>query len=302
MTFSVRILGSSSALPTVKRQTSAQAVLYNGTPYLVDCGEATQIRMREYSLPFGRLRNIFISHIHGDHIFGLFGLLSTFSMLGRKTELNIYCPERLEQICSSLFASLDHDLGFKVNYKYLQPDGFQLIHSDKNLEVYSFPLVHTKPTWGFLFREVEKERNIIRECIEEYGLSIAQIISLKRGEDVILDNGKLLKSDEATKLPPSPKTYVYCSDTLPLKRLADFAQNADLLYHEATFMAKDAELAKLTCHTTATQAAELAKSLLAKRLVLGHFSTRYPSLEIMSEARTIFPDAIEARDGLEIEI
>jgi ribonuclease Z len=258
--------------------------------------------MREYSLPFGRLRNIFISHIHGDHIFGLFGLLSTFSMLGRKTELNIYCPEKLEQICTTLFASLDHDLGFKVNYKYLQPDGFQLIHSDKNLEVYSFPLVHTKPTWGFLFRERDKERNIIKDYIEEYNLSITQIVSLKRGEDVVLDNGKLLKSDEVTKLPPASKTYVYCSDTLPLKRLADFAQNVDLLYHEATFMSKDAELAKLTCHTTATQAAELANSLSAKKLILGHFSTRYPSMEIMSEARTIFPDAIEARDGLEIEI
>lgn len=302
MTFSVRILGSSSALPTVNRQTSAQAVLYNGTPYLVDCGEATQIRMREYSLPFGRLRNIFVSHIHGDHIFGLFGLLSTFSMLGRKTELNIYCPEKLEQICTSLFASLDHNLGFKVNYKYLQADGLQLIHSDKNLSVYSFPVVHTKPTWGFLFRENEKERNIIKDYIEEYNLSIAQIVSLKRGEDVMLDCGKLLKSDEATKLPAPPKTYVYCSDSLPLKRLADFATDVDLLYHEATFMDKDAELAKLTCHTTAIQAAELAKSLSAKKLVLGHFSTRYPAAEIMSEARTIFTSAIEARDGLEIEI
>lgn len=302
MSFSVRILGSSSALPTVKRLTSAQVVLYNGTPYLVDCGEGSQIRMREYSLPFGRLRNIFISHIHGDHIFGLFGLLSTFSMLGRKLDLNIYCPEKLEQICSNLFASLDHDLGFKVNYIYLNPDGINHIHSDKNLDVYSFPLVHTKPTWGFLFRETEKERNLRKELIEEYNLSIAQIVKLKRGEDVELDNGAILKSDDATMLPPAPKTYAYCSDTLPLKRLAGLVENVDTLYHEATFMDKDAELAKLTCHTTAKQAAELAASLSAKKLVLGHFSTRYISSEIMAEARTFFPDAIEARDGLEFEI
>ena len=302
MSFSVRILGSSSALPTVHRQTSAQVVMYNATPYLIDCGEGAQIRMREYSLSFGRLRNIFISHIHGDHIFGLFGLLSTFSMLGRKTELNIYCPEKLEQICTNLFAALDHNLGFQVNYNYLNPDGINHILSDKNLDVFSFPLVHTKPTWGFLFREKEKERNIRKDFIEDYNLSIAQIVSLKRGEDVISDNGSILKSDEATILPPAPKSYVYCSDTLPLKRLADFAGNVDLLYHEATFMEKDAELAKLTCHTTTIQATELAKSISAKRLVLGHFSTRYPTSELMTEARTVFPDAIEARDGLEIEI
>ncbi|MBO7132980.1 MAG: ribonuclease Z [Bacteroidales bacterium] len=302
MSFSVRVLGSSSALPTVKRMTSAQAVLYNGTPYLIDCGEGTQIRMREYSLSFGRLRNIFISHIHGDHIFGLFGLLSTFSMLGRRTEMNIYCPEKLEQICNSLFASLEHNLGFKVNYIYLNPNGINHIHSDKNLDVFSFPLVHTKPTWGFLFRETEKERNIRKNFIEEYNLSIAQIVKLKRGGDVELDDGSVLKSDDATILPPVPKSFVYCSDTLPLKRLGDFAENVDLLYHEATFMDKDAELAKLTCHTTTIQAAELAKGISAKRLVLGHFSTRYPASELMAEARTFFPDAIEARDGLEIEI
>ena len=302
MSFSVRVLGSSSALPTVKRMTSAQAVLYNGTPYLIDCGEGTQIRMREYSLSFGRLRNIFISHIHGDHIFGLFGLLSTFSMLGRRTEMNIYCPEKLELICNSLFASLEHNLGFKVNYIYLNPNGINHIHSDKNLDVFSFPLVHTKPTWGFLFRETEKERNIRKNFIEEYNLSIAQIVKLKRGEDVELDDGSVLKSDDATILPPAPKSFVYCSDTLPLKRLGDFAENVDLLYHEATFMDKDAELAKMTCHTTAIQAAELARCISAKRLVLGHFSTRYPTSELMAEARMVFPDAIEARDGVEIEI
>jgi len=302
MSFSVRILGSSSALPTVRRLTSAQVVLYNGSPYLVDCGEGTQIRMREYSLPFGRLRNIFISHIHGDHIFGLFGLLSTFSMLGRKQELNIYCPEKLEEICSSLFASLDHNLGFKVNYIYHSADGLKHIHSDKNLDVYSFPLVHTKPTWGFLFKEKPKERNMKKECIEQYGLSIAQIVALKRGEDVELGDGSMLKSSDVTILPPPPKTYMYCSDTLPLKRIASFAENVDAIYHEATFLSKDAELAKMTCHTTATQAAELAKSLSVKKLVLGHFSTRYLASEIMEEARSVFPDAYEARDGLEIEI
>jgi len=302
MAFAVRILGCSSALPTAKRFTSAQVVLYNQTPYLVDCGEGAQVRMRKYSLPFGRLRNIFISHIHGDHIFGIFGLLSTLSMLGRKQDLNIYCPEKLEDICTHLFASLDHDLGFKLNYTYLNPEGKQLIHSDKYLDVYSFPLVHTKPTWGFLFREKQKERNIIKECISKYDLSVSQIVRLKRGEDVVLDNGICLESDSVTILPPPPKTYLYCSDTLPLKRLSDIAENVDLLYHEATFMSKDEDLAKLTCHTTATQAAELAKSIGAKKLLIGHFSTRYTAAEITDEARSIFENVVEAYDGLEIEI
>lgn len=302
MSFEVQVLGSSSALPTIKRHTSAQVVLYNETPYLIDCGEGMQIRLRESAVAFGRLKNIFISHIHGDHIFGLFGLLSTFSMLGRKQELNIFCPEKLEAICVNLFSALDHDLGFKVNFKYLDDSGKRLIYTDKNLEVYSFPLVHTKPTWGFLFREIDKERNIRKDCIEKYELSISQIVRLKRGEDVELDNGSILKSDDVTTLPPAPKTYAYCSDTLPLKRLADFAFGVDLLYHEATFMEENAELAKITCHSTARQAAELAKNISARKLLLGHFSTRYPSSEIMIEARRVFPDAIEAHDGLRIMV
>lgn len=302
MSFEVQVLGSSSALPTIRRHTSSQVVLYNETPYLIDCGEGTQIRMREYSLAFGRLKNIFISHIHGDHIFGLFGLLSTFSMLGRKQDIDIYCPEKLETICTDLFNSLDHDLGFKVNYHYLDASGKVLIYKDKNLEVYSFPLVHTKPTWGFLFKEVDKERNLRKECISQYELSIAQIVSLKRGNDVELENGVLVKSDDVTTLPEPPKRYAYCSDTLPLKRLADFVGDVDLLYHEATFMNSNADLAKATCHSTASQAAKLAKEMSAKRLLLGHFSTRYTSEEVVNEARGIFPDAIEAYDGLRITI
>ncbi len=302
MSFSVQILGSSSALPTIKRNTSAQVVLYNETPYLIDCGEGTQIRMREYSLAFGRLKNIFISHIHGDHIFGLFGLLSTFSMLGRKQELNIFCPDTLEPICSNLFKSLNHDLGFKIKYHYLDSSGKTLIYKNKYLEVYSFPLVHTKPTWGFVFKETEKERNMCKEAIAKYDFSIAQIVKLKRGEDVEMEDGSVIKSEDVTTLPPSPKTYVYCSDTLPLKRLAEVAENVDLLYHEATFKAENTELAKLTCHTTAKQVAELAKNIGAKKLLLGHFSTRYSSKEIVDEARSIFPEAIEAFDGLKIKI
>ena len=300
MSFEVQILGSSSALPTIKRHTSAQVVLYNETPYLVDCGEGMQIRLRECAIAFGRLKNIFISHIHGDHIFGLFGLMSTFSMLGRKQDLNIFCPEKLESICNNLFGALDHELGFKVIFHYLDDSGKKLIYSDKNLEVFSFPLVHTKPTWGFLFKEKDKERNIRKECIERYNLSIAEIVKLKRGEDVELDSGIVVRSDDVTILPPPPKSYAYCSDTLPLKRLSDFISGVDLLYHEATFMEENAELAKITCHTTARQAAELAKYVSAKKLLLGHFSTRYPSTEIMNEARKVFPDAIESHDCLRI--
>lgn len=302
MSFEVQILGSSSALPTIRRHTSAQVVLYNETPYLIDCGEGTQIRMREYSLAYGRLKNIFISHIHGDHIFGLFGLLSTFSMLGRKQPVDIYCPEKLESICTQLFSSLDHDLGFKVNYHYLDARGKVLLCKDKNLEVYSFPLVHTKPTWGFLFKEVDRERNLRKESISQYDLSIAQIVSLKRGEDVELEDGSVVRSEEVTTSPVLAKRYAYSSDTLPLKRLVDYVGDVDLLYHEATFMDKNAELARATCHTTASQAAKLAKEMSVKRLLLGHFSTRYTSEEIVNEAREIFPDTIEAYDGLRVSI
>ncbi|MCF0207292.1 MAG: hypothetical protein HUK15_07680 [Bacteroidales bacterium] len=174
--------------------------------------------------------------------------------------------------------------------------------SDKHLDVYSFPLVHTKPTWGFLFREKEKERNIVREFIDEYRLGISQIVQLKRGEDVILDNGQLVKSDDVTKMPPSPKSYAYCSDTLPLKRLKDFVAGVDLLYHEATFKSESESFAKMTCHSTAKQAAELALACGAKRLLIGHFSTRYPSSEIVAEAKAVFPETLEASDGLCCEI
>lgn len=302
MAFSVKILGSSAAIPTRSRITTSQVVLYNQSPYLIDCGEGTQLQLRRFSVPFGRMKNIFISHIHGDHVFGLFGLLSTFGMLGRKQPLNIYAPKELKDICDTLFRHLEHEFEYEINFHFLE-DGFNLILDDKNLEVYSFPLVHTKPTWGFLFREHVKELNVDKWAVAEYKFSISQILDLKKGLDVTLESGLVIKNKDVTTQPPLPKSYAYCSDTLPLKRLAELIPDVDVLYHESTYASDGEDMAKMFCHATSAQAAQVAKNINAKKLVLGHFSNRYENLDgLLEEARQIFPNTELAFDGLDIQI
>ncbi len=303
MRFELRILGSSSALPSSTRVPSAQVIFYNQTPFLIDCAEGTQMQMRKYSVPFGKLKHIFISHLHGDHFYGIFGLLSSFNLLGRKQDLHIYAPEKLKEIIESLHKLNGDELKYKVFYHFLKPDTKNLIMENKNLEIYSFPLKHSKPVWGFLFLEKTKLRNIKKEAIQKYDLSIAEIIKIKNGQDLIDENGKLIKNSEITIAAAKTRSYAYCTDTLPIRDLSKYLSEVDLLYHEATFGSDLKDIAKETFHSTPSEAGEIAKLVKAKKLLLGHFSTRYKSIEpLLNQAKNVFENTIAADDGMLIEI
>jgi len=282
---------------------TAQVVMYNETPYLIDCAEGTQMQMRKYSIPFGKLKNIFISHLHGDHFYGIFGLLSSFNLLGRKQDINIYAPPELERICETVLGTNNDNLNFKVNFIPLNNNGKNMLFDNKFLEVYSFPLKHTKQTYGFLFIEKNKPLNIRKDVIERYELSITEILKIKAGEDLIDDFGDVIKNSELTTKPGEIRSYAFCTDTLPLKQLHKFFINVDLLYHEATFADDMVELARKTYHSTARQAAEIANITEAKKLLLGHFSSRYKSTDMfVKEAGEIFPDVVAAEDGMLINL
>lgn len=303
MEFKVRILGSSAALPTSNRFPTSQVVLYNRTPYLIDCAEGTQLQMRKYKVPFGRLKNIFISHLHGDHIYGIFGLLSSFNLLGRKQDLNIYAPSKLKDIYESVLNLNKDKLKYKINFFPLTGEEKNKIYENKNIEVFSFPLKHSRQVFGFSFEEKQKQPKVIKDVIEDYNLSIKQILALKNGEDLLI-NDKCVKNSLLTIQPEKPRSYAFCTDTLPLADyLKDVINGVNLLYHEATFGSDLEELAKTTFHTTAKQAACLANNISAEKLVLGHFSSRYKTVDgLLKEAQDLFPDTIEAEDGLLLDV
>lgn len=296
-------MGSSSALPTSTRMPTAQVVTYNETPYLIDCAEGTQMQMRKFSVPLGRLQNIFISHLHGDHIYGIFGLLSSFNLLGRKQALNIYAPAKLEEIYETVLSLNNDELKYKINFHPLTADGKNMIFENKFFEVYSFPLKHSKTVFGFLFIEKQKPQNIRKDVIERYELSVSEILRIKAGEDLIDEDGEIIKNSELTTKAGAVRSYAFCTDTLPLKNLTRYFSDVDLLYHEATFASDLKDMAKETFHSTAKQAAEIAIQTNAKKLVIGHFSSRYKDVDsLVKEASDVFENTVGAEDGMLLEL
>lgn len=298
MSFQLTILGSSSALPTSKRFSTAQVLNVHERFFLIDCGEGTQMQLRRSKVGFGRINHIFISHIHGDHIFGLFGLLSSFNLLGRRSDLNIYADPKLETILNSLSPYFFYDLKYKIVYHYLDAKTSTLIYEDKLVEVHSIPLKHTIPTCGFLFKEKEKPLNIKKDAIDRYNISIRDIVKIKNGEDYVTDKGDVILNKELTILPPPTKSYAYCSDTAYAEKIIPLIKDVDLLYHETTFMNDMAKRAKKTGHSTTIQAATIAQKANAKKLIIGHFSSRYNDLQpLHEEALSVFENTIIANDG-----
>lgn len=303
MQFKVRILGSSSALPTSTRMPTAQVVMYNETPFLIDCAEGTQMQMRKYSVPLGKLNHIFISHLHGDHIYGIFGLLSSFNLLGRKQDLHIYAPEKLKALYETVLQLNNDGLKYKIQFHPLNSSGKNLIMENKNLEVHSFPLKHSKPVWGFLFTEKPRQRNIRKDIIERYELTISEILRIKAGEDIIDEFGEIIKNDELTTKASEIRSYAFCTDTIPLKIIKDYIPDVNLLYHEATFGSELSAMSKETLHSTAAEAAEIANLIGAKKLIIGHFSSRYKDITpLLDEACAVFENTIAAEDGMEVEV
>lgn len=297
------ILGSSSALPTSERFPSAHVLNVHERLYLIDCGEGTQIQLRKAHLRFGKINHIFISHLHGDHVFGLYGLLSTFSLMNRQAPLHLYAPENYHSILMSHLADFDIRLGFNIEFTPLSgKDPIQILH-DKNVTVTAFPLEHRVPAFGFMFRQKPPLRNVIKEKIAEYNIPGVRIPAIKNGEDYITPEGLVISNDELTYPPKEALSYAYCSDTRYFSRLSQFVKGVTMLYHEATFDESLRNLAEITGHSTAMDAAKVAEEANARNLIIGHFSARYRNIDpLIEEARQIFPSTIPAIDGKSYDI
>lgn len=294
----VTILGSASAKPTANRHPSAQIVNVDEQYYLVDAGEGVQKQMFRYGINPLKLRGIFISHLHGDHVFGVFPLISTLGLYGRRTPLKIFAPRPFGEILESHLRYFDTDLPYEVEWVEVDTTSHRIIFENNSLEVWSIPLRHRVPASGYMFREKMPELNVDKFKIERYGLSVKQIVAAKRGEDIALDDGTVIPNAEITYLPRQPKTYAYCSDTNRSAMVARRVKGADLLYHEATYAATERRQAKERGHSTSVDAAEIALAAGAKRLIIGHFSSRYkePSV-LLDEARAVFPATDIATEG-----
>lgn len=303
MSFEVTILGSGAAVPTSRRNPTSQYVVCNDRHILIDCGEGTQMQIRRFAIKFQRISHILISHLHGDHFFGLVGLLSTMHLMGRDKGITVYGPPELESIVRSQLeiggARLDYSLTFVV----LNGKDSGVIYEDKLIEIYYFPLKHRIPTNGFVIREKQKEWQLDSESIKGSGLKLEHLPRLKLGQDVTLEDGRVLSFRDFT-FPPKPSfSYAFCSDTIYTESIIPHIQDVSVLYHEATFTQKDLERAKATYHTTAAQAADIAKKANTKRLYLGHLSARYDGTEVhLSESKAVFSATEVVEDGMKIRV
>ncbi|MCE5347751.1 MAG: ribonuclease Z [Bacteroidales bacterium] len=299
----VTVLGSSSALPTSERYPSAHVLNAHERFFLIDCGEGTQMQMRKNKIRFGKINHIFISHLHGDHVFGLYGLLSTFSLMGRKSPLHLFAPENFQSILKSHLIDFDIHLSYDIDFVPLSGKNPLQILNNKYITVTSFPLKHRIPAFGFIFREKLTDRNIKKESIVKFQIPVVRIPAIKKGEDFVTSEGIIIKNDDITLPPPEPLSYAYCSDTKYFKKLSSFVKGVSLLYHEATFDGTKEELAKVTGHSTTLDAAKIALEAEAGGLLIGHFSARYKDISyLVNEAKTIFPRTFAAIDGKSFDV
>ena len=297
MSIAVTILGNSSAKPTPTGHPSAQVVNINEQLFLVDAGEGVQRQMARCGISALKLRAVFISHLHGDHFFGLFPLLSTLGLYGRRTTLRVYAPRPFGDMLEAFLRLCEGDLPYQVEWVEVDTTKNQIIFENDTTEVWSLPLRHRVPTAGYLFRQKEPPLNVKKYAIERYGLTVPQIVQAKRGEDVALESGEVLRNEDITYRPYGTLSYAYCSDTNYSARLAKMVEGVDMLYHEATYAAEERKLAKERGHATTADAAKVAQMAGAGRLLIGHFSARYKDLEVLlAESREVFPATDIARE------
>jgi len=298
MRFEVTILGSSSATPIYNRNPSAQALNINEHLYLVDCGEGTQQQMLRFDVKASRIDHIFISHLHGDHYLGLVGLLSSMHLNGRIKPLKLFGPPELKEIIDLQLKYSETELQYHLDFIFTHTDKAEVILDNQDITVESIPLEHRIACTGFLFRQKKRLRKLMKEKIERLNIPVEFYSAIKKGEDYVSADGKLYKNADITISPDEPKTYAYCSDTLYSESYFAQISNADLLYHESTFLNNMLERAQSTLHTTALQAGEVALKTNAKKLLIGHFSARYKTLnELLDEARSVFPETELAIEG-----
>ena len=308
MNFTLNVLGTASTLPTTERYPCAHVLNVRGRIFMIDCGEGAQIQLRKAGISFLRIEHICLSHIHGDHIFGIFGLLSTMGMYGRSAPLNVYAPKTFRPVLDFFLNTFGEGIQFEINHVALEMKEPEIVYSNRTLELLSFPLNHRVETYGFIIREKQPAHNVRKSAIEEFGLTLSEIGTLKRGEDVVRvseETGEqyIIPNDVAAYIPYVPRSYAYCSDTTPFPELAEWVKGVTLLYHEATFPADMEEMAAKTYHSTTIQAAQAASDAKVGKLLVGHYSSRYPSVDFFrDELRSVFPDSELAHDGDEIEL
>ncbi|MDO6597552.1 ribonuclease Z [Oceanihabitans sp. 2_MG-2023] len=294
----LRILGCYSATPRVNTNPTAQVLEINNHMFLIDCGEGTQVQLRKHKVKFNRIKHIFISHLHGDHFFGLVGLISTFRLLTRETELHIYAPKGLKEIITLQMKIAKSWTNFPLIFHELNGTTSEIIFEDDLVEVHTIPLDHRIYTNGFLFKEKEGERKLDISKVEEANINVAYYRKLKKGFDVENEDGILIDNTKVTKPANKPKTYAFCSDTAYSEAIIPIIKEVDVLYHESTFLEKNESLAAPTKHSTAKQAASIANKANVGTLILGHYSTRYDDIQdFKTEANAIFENVELAEDG-----
>ena len=297
------ILGSSSALPIKNRFPSAHLLNVNERFYLIDCGEGTQIQLRKFGVSFLKINHLFLSHLHGDHVFGIFGLLSTFELMGRKTAFTIYAPGNFKNVLNFYLSTFTHNNSFPIIHVTI-PNKTSVIHEDKQCTVTAFPLTHKVETYGFLFKEQKRALNLKKDVVEKYKIPVKDIPKIKAGYDYSNNQGQItIKNKELTLPPYKQRSYAYCTDTIYKESLKELFTGVDLLYHEATFLHEELKKARETCHSTSLQAAELANKSKAGHLLIGHFSARYKDTSpLLEEAKNIFANTTAVNDGDVFEV
>ncbi len=292
------ILGCYAATPRTFTNPTSQVLEIQNHLFLIDCGEGTQVQLRKYRVKFSRIKHIFISHLHGDHFFGLPGMISTFRLLGRETELHVYGPKGIKEAITLFLKLGDSWTNFPLIFHEIESKETTLLFEDDKVSVQTIPLDHRIYTNGFLFREKEAPRTLDVEAAKQYGVDRSQYIKIKEGADGISKNGNIVPNVKLTLDPPKPKSYAYCSDTAYKESIVPLITNVDVLYHESTFLETETHLCEKTKHSTAKQAARIAHQAEVGKLILGHYSTRYKSIELFKEeAQEVFPQVELADDG-----
>lgn len=294
----VNILGCYSATPRTITNPTAQVLEINNQMYLIDCGEGTQVQLRKHKIKFSRINQIFISHLHGDHFFGLIGLISTFSLLNRPNDLHIYGPKGIKEIILLQIKLSKSYTKYNLFFHELEYKESELIFEDEKIEVYTIPLKHRVYANGFLFKEKPGLRQINIEATKEKKIDVCYFNKLKQGSDLKQEDGNIIKNETVTFDPKPTKSYAFCSDTVYNEEIVPLIKNIDVLYHESTFLERDLEKCVPTGHSTAIQAATIARKANVKYLILGHYSTRYANINLFKEeADTIFDKVLLADDG-----
>lgn len=302
MQFQVNILGCGAATPTQRHFPTSQLVNMHDKYFLIDCGEGTQMQLRKFKLKMQRIQAIFISHLHGDHFFGLIGLLSSYNLLGRTAPLKIYAHHALESIIRMQFEVSEARFEYEIEFISTQCDSKQLLYEDETLQVFSFPLKHRVPCTGFLFEEKPRPLNVIKSAIREYQLVPSEILQLKKGLS-IRSGAEEISAKQVTDPAVPVRKYAYCSDTAYDERIIPHIHGADVLYHESTFLNSEQERAKKTLHSTAEEAAKIARKADVKKLILGHYSSRYSNeSQFLEEATPIYQPVELANEGMVIQL